>query len=98
MHYFEAGDTYDKCFNKKDIEMYTTVASDDNLQRPSVIQICPWYLEKFLNPPAEKKCNAWQKRMKSVVDTLGMAHKTAADGLGDFVQTMMHEVSVSVRK
>ena len=56
--------------------------------------LSPRYLDKFLNPPAEKKCSAWQKKLKSVVDTLGMAHKTAADGEGDFVQTMMHEVSI----
>lgn len=50
-------------------------------------------MNKFLNPPAEKKCSAWQKKLQSVVDKLGSAHKTAADGLGDFVSTMMHEVS-----
>lgn len=44
VHYFEAGDFYDRCFNKNDIEMYTSTAPDDSIQKPSVVQICPWYV------------------------------------------------------
>ena len=32
------------------------------------------------------------------MNTLGMAHKTPADGLMDFVHVMMHEVSISVHE
>ncbi|KAL9129685.1 MAG: hypothetical protein Q9217_001927 [Psora testacea] len=92
--YFNAGgDIYDGCFNKKHVEMYTTVAEDISKAKPSVIQICPWYLERFLNPPAEKKCPKWQTKLKSVMDTLAFAKKTPVDGYTDFVQTMVHELT-----